>query len=271
MSTCTCLNCGTEFTGEYCPKCGQKASTARITVKKSVQSLMATITALDGRFFRTMGNLFWRPGHLVRDYITGKRALYVHPVSLLSTLVAVYLFVIFIFGIDPGSIHILSDDYMAENVHSDSLTALFSHLSVILSNKVVSSLLSAFICLLPFALMFRRKTIATPANPISDGAVSMKLNLAEHFCALVYAACLDFTLSVVLKLAEAAGMSHPTATSIDNLLFMLIPIVVYKQLYGVSWWSALWRGFVAIMLTLTALALLIILVFGITYGIDAVR
>lgn len=271
MNTCKCLNCGTEFTGKYCPECGQKASTGRMTVKKSLQSLLATITSFDGRFFRTMGNLFWRPGHMVRDYITGKRALYVHPVSLLSTLVAAYLFVIFIFSIDPGSIHILSDDYMAENVHSDSLAVLFTHLSVMLSNKVVSSLLSAFICLLPFALMFRCKTIATPANSISAGSGCMKLNLAEHFCALVYAACIDFTLSVALKLAETAWMSHPTAVTIDDLLFLLIPVVVYRQLYEVSWWSALWRGVLAVILTLTALALLVILTFGFAYGIDAVR
>lgn len=271
VETCTCLNCGAVFTGEYCPECGQKAATGRITVRKAVQSILAAVTSLDGRFFRTMGNLFWRPGHLVRDYITGKRFRYMHPVSLLSTLVAVYLFVIFIFGVEPGSINIMNDEYMSENVHSDTLAALFAHLSVMLSNKVVSSLLSAFVCLLPFALMFRRKRITTPENAISAGACSMKLNLAEHFCALVYAACLDFTLSVILKLAETLGMSHPIATSLDNLLFLLVPLVVYKQLYGVNWWSAIWRGFFAITLTLIALALLVILIFGITYGIDAVN
>lgn len=268
--TCTCLNCGTVFTGEYCPACGQKASTDRITVRLALQSLIATITSLDGKFFRTMGNLFWRPGHLVRDYISGKRALYMHPVRLLSTLVAIYLFVVFIFSLDPGSIQILSDDIMAENVHSDSLTALLARISVMLNNKVISSLLSAFICLLPFALMFRHKTIATPGNSISSGSRSMKLNLAEHFCALAYAACLDFTISIILKLAETVGLNHSAAISLSNLLFLLIPVAVYKQLYGVSWWSALWRGFTAILLTLTALALLIILTFGISYGIDAV-
>lgn len=268
--TCTCLNCGTVFTGDYCPECGQKASTDRITVRLALQSLIATITSLDGKFFRTMGNLFWRPGHLVRDYISGKRALYMHPVRLLSTLVAIYLFVVFIFSLDPGSIQILSDDIMAENVHSDSLTALLARISVMLNNKVISSLLSAFICLLPFALMFRHKTIATPGNSISSGSRSMKLNLAEHFCALAYAACLDFTISIILKLAETVGLNHSASISLGNLLFLLIPVAVYKQLYGVSWWSSLWRGITAILLTLTALALLIILTFGISYGIDAV-
>lgn len=271
VDACTCLNCGAVFTGEYCPECGQKAATGRITVSKALQSLLAAVTSLDGRFFRTMGNLFWRPGHLVRDYITGKRSGYMHPVSLLSTLVAVYLLVIFFFGVEPGSINIMNDEYMAENVHSDTLAAIFVRLSVMLNNKVVSSLLSAFVCLLPFALMFRGKKISTPANSISAGEGSMKLNIAEHFCALVYAACLDFTLSVILKLAETIGMSHPIATSLDNLLFLLVPVVVYRQLYGVSWWSALWRGLLAIILTLTALALLVILIFGITYGIDAVN
>lgn len=266
----TCLNCGAVFTGKYCPECGQKAETGRISVKKSVRSLLAVITSLDGKFFRTMGNLFWRPGHLVRDYITGKRVRYVHPVSLLSTLVAIYLFVIYIFGIEPGSIYIMNDEYMAENVHSDTLTALFTNLSLMLNNKVVSSLLSAFVCLLPFSLLFSRKKITVPENSVSAGTDCMKLNLAEHFCALVYAACLDFTFSMILKLAEAVGMPHPAATSLDNLLFLLVPVVVYKQLYCMKLWSALWRGLLAIALTLTILVFLIILTFGITYGIDAV-
>lgn len=268
---CTCLNCGTCFCGDYCPNCGQKASTARISVKSSLRSLIATITSLDGKFFRTMGNLFWRPGHLVRDYISGKRAMYVHPVKLLSTLVAIYLFVIFIFGIDPGSVHILGDENISENAHSDSLMAFFGLLSTMLSNKVVSSMLSAFICLPSFALMFLRKKISIPQNSISTDSASIKLNLAEHFCALIYAACLDFTLSVVLRLAEAVGMSHPAIQTASDLLFLLIPVVVYKQLYKMNWWPALWRGFVAIMLTLTILAVLVILIFGITYGIDAVK
>lgn len=264
--SCICLNCGTAFTGDYCPCCGQKASTGRITVKRSVQRLLAAMASLDGRFLKTMGNLFWRPGHLVRDYITGKRAMYVHPVSLLSALVAIYIFLIFAFGMEAGKVEIVSEDIISENVHSTTLKSLISHMNVMLGNKVVSSLLSAFVCLFPFALMFWRKRIPTPANSISCGKDSIRLNLAEHFCALVYTACLYFTLSFVLKLAQYAGLSNPAASNLDILLYVLMPIVVYKQLYKAGWWTAIWRCLLAMLLALAIL----ISVFGLTYGIDQV-
>lgn len=259
-----CLNCGETFSGEFCPKCGQSSSTGRITLRSSYQSFLEALSSMDGAFFRTMGNLLWRPGHLVRDYICGKRVRYVHPVRLLSSLVAVYLFVIFIFGIAPGEVNILGGDVMTEHVHSDSLASAIYLLSSFLSNKVVSSLLSAFICLLPFTLVFRRSTVAA-----ADGT-RQHLNIAEQFCALVYASCLKFSISVVLKLAENIGLNHGTATLIDTVLFLIIPIILYKQLLGSKWWSSIWRCSLALLLTLVGVSLVIIFTFGIFYGIDAV-
>lgn len=264
LSTTTCLNCGKTFTGDFCPGCGQKASTRRMTVSGSIRSFLSALSSLDGVFFRTMGNLLWRPGHLVRDYICGKRERYVHPVKLLSALVAIYLFVIFIFRITPGQVNIISDDIMSEHVHSDSLSMLFSALSEMLSNKVVSSLLSAFVCLLPFALMFGHKPVQRP-----DGT-NDNLNLAEQFCALLYCACLSFSLSMVLKLAGSIGLSHNIVNKLDYLFFLLVPMLTYKQLLKVSWWTSLWRSFLAILLSFAGLAIVIILLFGLFYGIDAV-
>lgn len=250
----TCLNCGEKFSGDYCPHCGQKAATARLTVASSLKRILSIISSMDSTFFRTMGNLFWRPGHMVRDFLQGKRVRYVNPVTLLSSLVAIYLFVAFIFGFAPGEVHILQDEALAENVHSDSLSKLFEALSAILSNKIVNSLVSAFICLLPFSLMFKGKG----------------LNLAEHFCALLYCACLEFCLSLLFRGIEAIGLRLSLFAFLDYLLYILIPVFVYKQMLGIGWWSSLWRSFIAIILTWTAVALLVILTFGIFYGVDAI-
>lgn len=259
-----CLNCGETFTGEYCPYCGQKASTGRITVRTSIQSFLAAISSVDSTFFRTMGNLLWRPGVLVRDYICGRRVRYVHPVKLLTSLVAVYLLVIFIFGIAPGEVNIFDGEAMDKHVHSESLESAIYFLSSILSNKVVSSLLSAFVCLMPFALMFRSKALTRP-----DGT-NARLNIAEHFCALTYAACIQFTFSMVLKLGESIGLDHNTAYSIDTLLFVLVPVFMYRQMLKVSWWSGIWRSVTALILTAAGMAILVIFTFGLFYGIDAV-
>lgn len=259
-----CLNCGEMFSGDFCPNCGQKASTGRITVKSSFQSFLAAVSSMDSAFFRTMGNLLWRPGNLVREYICGRRVRYVHPVKLLTSLVAVYLLVAFIFGINPGEVNVVDVETMDNLVHSESLESAIHFLSNVLNNKVASSLLLAFICLMPFALMFRSKTVARP-----DGSQS-RLNVAEHFCALVYVACVEFAFSMVLKLAESMGVSHNLISSIDGLQFLIVPILLYRQMLEISWWSSVWRSISALILTLAGLIFWVIFAFGMFYGIDAV-
>lgn len=83
MSKHHCTNCRTEFTGEYCPRCGQNQDTPRFTMKNLFSNVLTDFTDIENGFLRTIIELFWRPGYMIRDYIKGKRTHYFRPFKLL--------------------------------------------------------------------------------------------------------------------------------------------------------------------------------------------
>ena len=76
-----CLNCGAELAGEYCSACGQKAHVHR-TLSALGHDLAHGVLHLDGKIWRTLPMLAWRPGELTRRYAHGERAKFVSPMAL---------------------------------------------------------------------------------------------------------------------------------------------------------------------------------------------
>lgn len=83
-----CLNCETPLSGAYCHHCGQRAHVHR-SLRGFLHDLMHGVLHFDGKFWRTMPLLIWRPGRVMREYIEGKRAKYLSPVAL-------FLFTVFV-------------------------------------------------------------------------------------------------------------------------------------------------------------------------------
>jgi hypothetical protein len=86
--TGNCLNCAAPLTGAYCAHCGQKAHINR-SLKDFFQDLAQAIFNFEGKIWRTLPMLAWRPGDMTRRYIEGERARFVSPVAL-------YLFSVFL-------------------------------------------------------------------------------------------------------------------------------------------------------------------------------
>jgi len=83
-----CLNCGTPLAGDYCHSCGQKAHVHR-SLRGFMGDFIAGLVNFEGKFWRTLPMLAWRPGDLTRRYIAGQRACFISPVAL-------YLFSVFL-------------------------------------------------------------------------------------------------------------------------------------------------------------------------------
>jgi hypothetical protein len=76
-----CLNCGTALLGSHCHRCGQAAHVHR-TIAAWWHDLAHGVLHLDGKIWRTLPLLAWRPGELTRRYIAGERARFVSPLAL---------------------------------------------------------------------------------------------------------------------------------------------------------------------------------------------
>jgi len=83
-----CLNCGARLTGPYCSVCGQKAHVHR-SVRGFLQDFVQGLFNFEGKIWRTLPMLAWRPGEMTRRYIAGERARFISPVAL-------YLFTVFL-------------------------------------------------------------------------------------------------------------------------------------------------------------------------------
>ena len=83
-----CLNCDTQLMGAHCHNCGQRAHIHR-SLRGFMHDLMHGVLHFEGKFWRTMPLLIWRPGKVMREYIDGKRAKYLSPVAL-------FLFTVFV-------------------------------------------------------------------------------------------------------------------------------------------------------------------------------
>ena len=76
-----CLNCGAPLGAAYCGACGQKARVHRTLVAFGHDALHS-ILHFDGKIWRTLPLLAWRPGQLTRRYVHGERAKFVSPLAL---------------------------------------------------------------------------------------------------------------------------------------------------------------------------------------------
>jgi len=76
-----CLNCGTELIGAFCHACGQHAHVRR-TLTSLFHDFINGMLNFEGKVWRTLPLLAWKPGRLTREYIDGRRATFVSPVAL---------------------------------------------------------------------------------------------------------------------------------------------------------------------------------------------
>ena len=88
---CTCRNCGQAYRGNFCPRCGQTRAVGRFRLKHAPGNILRSLFRVDGKFGHTLIALLYRPGHLMRGFMQGRRAAYSMPLQTLFLLVAFYL------------------------------------------------------------------------------------------------------------------------------------------------------------------------------------
>lgn len=97
-----CLNCGTTYAGSYCNRCGQSRNTPRYRFSNALRNIMGGFTNIDNGFGRTLLDLLYRPGYMIRDFIAGKRILYFRPFQTLFILAALYIMAVQL--VDPEAL-----------------------------------------------------------------------------------------------------------------------------------------------------------------------
>ena len=100
--TYTCQNCGTSYRGNYCHRCGQTHNTPRYRLSNALRNIVGGFTNIDNGFGRTLTELLYRPGFMIRDFISGKRVHYFRPFQTLFILAALYIMCVQL--VDPDAL-----------------------------------------------------------------------------------------------------------------------------------------------------------------------
>jgi hypothetical protein len=87
-----CANCGAALTGPFCARCGEHAiDPDSLTVRHFLTHFAAhEVLHLDGKIWRTLRALLFRPGFLTAEFCAGRRTRYINPVRLLITAIICY-------------------------------------------------------------------------------------------------------------------------------------------------------------------------------------
>ena len=98
-----CHNCGAPAPEQFCPSCGQETKLRLPTLREFLREAAGRYVAFDGRFWRTMTALMFRPGRLTREYFAGRRRRYIRPARLYLFATLVF-FAVTRFFVEPATI-----------------------------------------------------------------------------------------------------------------------------------------------------------------------
>jgi hypothetical protein len=89
-----CLNCGHLVEEHYCSHCGQPNLELKEPFWHFIGHSIGHYFHFDSKFFHTLVPLLTKPGQITLDYLAGKRARYIHPVSLYIFVSIVYFIIV---------------------------------------------------------------------------------------------------------------------------------------------------------------------------------
>jgi hypothetical protein len=88
-----CENCGAPVAGRYCGVCGQRREAPVHSLWHFTQLATEDLTHADSRLWYTLRALLFKPGHLTREFLSGRRARYLPPVRLYLVLSVAFFLV----------------------------------------------------------------------------------------------------------------------------------------------------------------------------------
>jgi hypothetical protein len=104
-----CPNCGAAVSGNFCHECGQETVLHPPSAREFLHEFIGHYVALEGKLWKSLLLLLFRPGQLTLEYINGRRVRYIQPLRLYLTFSLIFFAVVKLTGHDD----VLADDEAA--------------------------------------------------------------------------------------------------------------------------------------------------------------
>lgn len=255
-----CKNCGEELKGNFCVSCGQKADTRRITVKLLAGDVAYGITNANSGVIYTLKALFTRPGHMLKDYILGRRINYFRPFPMLIILAGLYGLILHFIDGDPDFMNELSS---AENWTIGDQKIAGADFFVPILKWMVNSTTFGVIILLPFYALAMKWAFRKCG--------SRRYNYAECLYVSAYMASqrliISFLFMPLVFFRDEDG--NIPGIFCKFLIYLVLAVWTFKQFFGIRIKKAIGRtlfmGFIMSLFLLTAIILISVIVVLIVY------
>lgn len=280
-----CANCGHVYEGRVCPQCGQVGTWKRYTWLQAFKNFL-DIWGLGNRpMFRTLKELFWRPGYMIRDYLDGRRQFYFPPFKLLAVTVALIVFTSWLTGVKYESDiqQIVTDENiqeLASSLTGPLATAIHSFMAFVVflsKNPLYEWLFYSVIILVCVWVAFRRygrcNLVETYIFLIFVLAQQLLLQIPEMAGTALLTFVKDHTMlhlggTVTVPITPIHGFLDVVGTRVAAvyvLLTSLLLIMDFRQFYGLKWKTTLIRWLYS---ALIGVAIASVLVFYLTIDMD---
>ena len=237
-----CRHCGEAYTGEFCPKCSMPARWQRFNWKLLIKNFM-DIWGLGSRsMFRTIRDLFWRPGYMIKDYLNGHHLSYFPPFKMLAVWSVFMLFVIMLYqaitGITPA------ESFKAQSIIQSLRN---SELNISTTANALLEQIGQVIVYLQGHMLYRiiiQNILVVIAVKWAFSKVS-NFNYVETFISQIYINSQFLIIAIVMilfswQMPEDDGFS-PYMIPLGSCIPPLVLAYDFHQLYGVTWKKALWK------------------------------
>ena len=266
-----CKNCGTLFSGNFCPMCGQSVKVRRLSWKSVFQDIASGFTNISSGFLHTIIRLFSRPGQTAEEFIRGRRVSYYRPFQLLFILAAIYAVG---FQLKYGTLN--EGKVASENIQSspeirveakedlDSLISRYGLPDKAQVGKPENPFLAKLFKTVSDSFSTNKALTAVLYLPLWAMATMMafgKRRREKHFnfIEIMFAQCF---ISCQKMLISIAFLPFTSASSDIYAVFnAAVSVWTLKGLFGYGWLKTIWKYILSCLcLVVVALAVAIVIV-----------
>lgn len=256
-----CSHCGYGYHGRCCSQCGMPAEHVRFTFKRLIHNFLDIWGMGNRPMFRTMRDLLWRPGYMIRDYLGGHHLSYFPPFKMLAVLTIFIVLLSIALKLVPFdfSDHLANiiAPFEANGVSRptrlllDYITRLVDYLD---DNDLSRIMVQNIFVVLAAWITFRKKGY----------------NLVETFFAQIYINC-QFHLITIVWILVTFNLppTYFLPYTVPLGIAVLVLIYDFKQLYGLRLISAIGHTFLFLLCVAVLYIAFLALLFTITLGVES--
>lgn len=269
-----CKNCQADFSGNFCPMCGQKVFHEEDkSLKKIGVEIFHFFTNFDNSFFKSLFTVIKCPGQLTLDYCNGKQKRYFKPISLFFVMVVLYLFFPIFSGLNTEMKYYkgtfifgstvkkeLNNKLEKEQISFEELSQKFKSKSEFVSKVVLFSFIpisSIFI----FFLFYKQKLMLYDNIILATEMNIFYLSALFFIFPILYLLIINL-ISSLFSISNESQNSDILISFISITIFVIYSSIIFQRVFQQKRWVSILKGIgFAVLHTLFLISLYRFIVF----------